>query len=107
MLEFKMKARLDQTLVNKMKAKLDKHCFTDQFFMEKPYKKEPEKTNVESEVQSMVTVPDTSLVPPMTTPVIDLTTSQSDSPTVHAPLPTSTAITTTIITTTTLPPPPP
>ncbi|GKE25230.1 hypothetical protein Tco_1436742, partial [Tanacetum coccineum] len=49
---------------------------------------------------------DTSSVPPMTTPVIDLTTSQADSPTVHAPLPTSTAITTTITTTTTLPPPP-
>ncbi|GJZ74226.1 E-beta-farnesene synthase [Tanacetum coccineum] len=83
--------------------------FTDQFFVEKPQEEEPEKTNAESEVQSMVTVPihqDTSLVPPMTTPVIDLTTSQSDSPTVHAPLPTSTAITTTITTTTTLPPPP-
>ncbi|GJT47149.1 retrovirus-related pol polyprotein from transposon TNT 1-94 [Tanacetum coccineum] len=49
---------------------------------------------------------DTSSVPLMTTPVIDLTTSQADSPTVHAPLPTSTAITTTITTTTTLPPPP-
>ncbi|GJQ90659.1 hypothetical protein Tco_0001798 [Tanacetum coccineum] len=43
----------------------------------------------------------------MTTLVIDLTTSQSDSPTAHAPLPTSTATTTTITTTTTLPPPPP
>ncbi|GKB75340.1 retrovirus-related pol polyprotein from transposon TNT 1-94 [Tanacetum coccineum] len=84
--------------------------FTDQFFVEKPQEEEPEKTNAESEVQSMVTVPihqDTSLVPPMTTPVIDLTTSQSDSPTVHAPLPTSTTTTTTITTTTTLPPPPP
>nr|GEV34298.1 hypothetical protein [Tanacetum cinerariifolium] len=38
---------------------------------------EPEKTNAESEVQSMVTVPihqDTSSIPLMTTPVIDLTT---------------------------------
>ncbi|GKE49867.1 hypothetical protein Tco_1481125 [Tanacetum coccineum] len=31
--------------------------FTDQFFMEKPQKEEPEKSNDESEVQSMVTVP--------------------------------------------------
>ncbi|GJV81345.1 hypothetical protein Tco_1517215 [Tanacetum coccineum] len=87
---------------------LDKELsFTDQFFVEKPQKEEPKKTNAESEVQSMVTVPihqDTSSVPPMTTLVIDLTTSQSDSSTVHAPLPTSTATTTT---TTTLPPPPP
>nr|GEU89107.1 hypothetical protein [Tanacetum cinerariifolium] len=46
--------------------------FTDQFFVEKPQKEEPEKTNTESEVPSMVTVPihqDTSSVPPMTTPV--------------------------------------
>ncbi|GJT24599.1 retrovirus-related pol polyprotein from transposon TNT 1-94 [Tanacetum coccineum] len=80
--------------------------FTDQFFMEKPQEEEPEKTNAKSEVQSMVTVPihqDTSSVPLMTTPVIDLTTSQSDSTTVHAPL----LITTAITTTTTLPPPPP
>ncbi|GJU27206.1 hypothetical protein Tco_1165827 [Tanacetum coccineum] len=82
----------------------------DQFFMEKPHEEEPEKTNAESEVQSMVTVlihQDTSSVPPMTTSVIDLTMSQLDSPIVHAPLPTSTATTTTITTTTTLPPPPP
>nr|GEX66187.1 ribonuclease H-like domain-containing protein [Tanacetum cinerariifolium] len=68
--------------------------------------KEPKKTNDESEVQSMVTVPihqDTSSVPPMTTPVLNLSTSQSDSPTVNAPHLTSTA---TITTTTTLPPPP-
>ncbi|GKA28834.1 hypothetical protein Tco_0715079, partial [Tanacetum coccineum] len=31
--------------------------FTDQFFVEKPQEEEPEKTNAESEVQSMVTVP--------------------------------------------------
>ncbi|GJX55114.1 hypothetical protein Tco_0285011 [Tanacetum coccineum] len=84
--------------------------FTDQLFVEKPQEEEPEKINAESEVQSMVTVPihqDTSSVPPMTTPVIDLTMSQSDSPTIHALLPTSTTTTTTITTTTTLPPPPP
>ncbi|GKB44784.1 hypothetical protein Tco_0889726 [Tanacetum coccineum] len=61
---------------------LDKDLsFTDQFFMEKTQEEELGKTNAEAEVQSMVSVPihqDTSLVPPMTTPVIDLTTMQSD-----------------------------
>ncbi|GJZ82036.1 retrovirus-related pol polyprotein from transposon TNT 1-94 [Tanacetum coccineum] len=78
----------------------------DQFFMEKPQEEEPGKTNTEAEVQSMVSVlihQDTSSVPPKTTPVIDLTKSQSDSP-----LPTSTATILTIMTTTTtlLPQPP-
>ncbi|GJV57619.1 retrovirus-related pol polyprotein from transposon TNT 1-94 [Tanacetum coccineum] len=81
---------------------LDKDLsFTDQFFMEKPHEEESGKTNAETEVQSMVSVPihqDTSSVPPMTTPVIDLTTMQSDSP-----LPTSTATTSIITTTTTIP----
>ncbi|GKB92047.1 hypothetical protein Tco_0964319 [Tanacetum coccineum] len=77
----------------------------DQFFVEKPHEEELGKTNAEAEVQSMVSVPihqDTSSVPPMTTPVIDLIKSQSDSP-----LPTSTATISTITTiTTTLPPQP-
>ncbi|GKE09341.1 hypothetical protein Tco_1412892 [Tanacetum coccineum] len=71
---------------------------------------ETEKTNTESEVQSMVTVPihqDTCSVPIMTTPVIDLTVSQPVSTTVQAPLPTSTATVTAITTTTSLLPPPP
>ncbi|GKE03622.1 retrovirus-related pol polyprotein from transposon TNT 1-94, partial [Tanacetum coccineum] len=80
--------------------------FTDQFFMEKPQEEEPGKTNAGAEVQSMVLVPihqDTSSVPLMTTPVIDLIKSQSDSP-----LPTSTSTISRITTTTTtLPPPPP
>ncbi|GKC51967.1 retrovirus-related pol polyprotein from transposon TNT 1-94 [Tanacetum coccineum] len=80
--------------------------FTNQFFIEKPQEEEPGKTNAKAEVQSMVSVPihqDTSSVPPMTTPVIDLTKSQSDSP-----LPTSTTTISTITTTTpTLLPPPP
>ncbi|GKD59569.1 hypothetical protein Tco_1297078, partial [Tanacetum coccineum] len=125
-LVYKMKARLDQTLENlKLLTKdqvileepasstrtlsslqnLDKDLsFIDQFFMEKTQEEEPRKTNAKAEVQSMVSVPihqDTSSVPLMTTPVIDLTKSQSDSP-----LPTSIATTSTIITTTTLPPPP-
>ncbi|GJU26117.1 hypothetical protein Tco_1164738 [Tanacetum coccineum] len=56
---------------------LDKEfSFADQFLVEKSQEDEPEKTNTKSEVQSMVTVPihqDTSSVPLMTTPVIDLT----------------------------------
>ncbi|GJR78469.1 retrovirus-related pol polyprotein from transposon TNT 1-94 [Tanacetum coccineum] len=67
----------------------------DQLFVEKPQEEEPEKTNTESEVQSMVMVPihqDTSSVPPMTSPVIDLAMSRPVSTSVHAPLPTSTCI---------------
>ncbi|GJX92914.1 hypothetical protein Tco_0347500 [Tanacetum coccineum] len=90
---------------------LDKELsFTNQFLKEKPQEDEPKKTNTESKVQSMVTVPihqDTSSVPPMSTLVINLTVSHLVSTTVHASLPTSTATTTTITTTTSLPPPPP
>ncbi|GJW83253.1 hypothetical protein Tco_0156398 [Tanacetum coccineum] len=69
-----------------------------------PHEENSEKTNAETEVQSMISVlvhQDTSSVPPMTTPVIDLTTMQSDSP-----LPTLTATTSIITTTTTIPPTP-
>ncbi|GKA37456.1 E-beta-farnesene synthase [Tanacetum coccineum] len=59
---------------------LDKELsFTNQFLSEKSQEDEPEKTNIEAEVQSMVTVPihqETSSVPLMTTPVIDLSASQ-------------------------------
>ncbi|GJV35360.1 hypothetical protein Tco_1407837 [Tanacetum coccineum] len=89
---------------------LDKELsFTNQFLEEKPHEDEPEKTNAESEVQSMVMVPihqDTSSVPPMATSVIELILSHPVSTTVHAALPTST-VTTTSITTTSLSPPPP
>ncbi|GJW80756.1 retrovirus-related pol polyprotein from transposon TNT 1-94 [Tanacetum coccineum] len=85
---------------------LDKDLsFTDQLFMKKTQEEEPRKTNVKAEVQLMVSVPiyqDTSSVPPMTTSVIDLTKSQSDSS-----LPTSTTTISTIIKTTTTPLPPP
>nr|GEZ56158.1 hypothetical protein [Tanacetum cinerariifolium] len=79
--------------------------FTDQFFVEKKQEKDPGKTNAEAEVQSMVSVPihpDTSSVPPMTTPIIDLMTLQSGSP-----LLTFSTTTSTVMTTTTIPPPPP
>ncbi|GJZ95671.1 histone deacetylase 14 [Tanacetum coccineum] len=89
---------------------LDKEfSFTNQFLEEKSQEDEPEKTNTELEVQSMVTVPihqDTSSVPLMTTLVIDLTVSTPVSTTVQAPLPTLTAIVIAITTTTSLLPPP-
>ncbi|GJQ97685.1 hypothetical protein Tco_0008824 [Tanacetum coccineum] len=89
---------------------LDKELsFTNQFIAEKSQEDEPEKTNTEVEVQSMVTVPihqDTLSVPLMTSPIIDITVSQPASTTVHASQPISTA-TTSIMTTTTLPSPPP
>ncbi|GJT13984.1 hypothetical protein Tco_0861026 [Tanacetum coccineum] len=70
---------------------LDKEInFTNQFLTEKSQEDEP----------------DTSSVPLMTTPVIDLNVSQPASTTIQASLPTSTA-TTAITTTTILPPPPP
>ncbi|GJV23607.1 hypothetical protein Tco_1376302, partial [Tanacetum coccineum] len=74
---------------------LDKEfSFTDQFLVEKSQEDEPEKTNTKAEVQSMVTVPihqDTSSVPLMTTPLIDITDPQSDSTTVPTSMPTTTA----------------
>ncbi|GKE32359.1 E-beta-farnesene synthase [Tanacetum coccineum] len=89
---------------------LDKELsFTNQFLSKKSQEDEPEKTNIEAEVQSMVTVPihqDTSSVPLMTTLVIDLIVSQPIPTSVQAPLPTitATATATTTTTTTTLPP---
>ncbi|GJX88221.1 hypothetical protein Tco_0340235, partial [Tanacetum coccineum] len=64
---------------------LDKELsFTNQFLAEKSQGDEPEKTNTEVEVQSMVMVPihqDTSSVPLMTSLIIDLTASQPASTT--------------------------
>ncbi|GJR91786.1 hypothetical protein Tco_0215797 [Tanacetum coccineum] len=70
---------------------LDKDLsFTDQFLVEKSQEDEPEKTNTEAEVQSMVK---------------DITDPQSDSTTVLASMPTTTATVTETTTTTTVPPP--
>ncbi|GJT62123.1 retrovirus-related pol polyprotein from transposon TNT 1-94 [Tanacetum coccineum] len=55
---------------------LDNFNFGDQFFNEKPTKKEPDKANMDTEVESMVTVlinQASSSVPLLSTPVIDLT----------------------------------
>ncbi|GJR22931.1 hypothetical protein Tco_0971458 [Tanacetum coccineum] len=87
--------------------------FGDQFFNDKPSKADNEKTTVDTEAESMVSVTihqDTSVIPPMTSPVIDLV-SRPDSPNVHQPLPTTTTATattttTTIMTTIPLPPQP-
>ncbi|GJR40915.1 hypothetical protein Tco_1216599 [Tanacetum coccineum] len=85
--------------------------FGDQFFNDKPSDVENEKTTAETKAESMVSVTihqDTSAIPPMTSPVIDLI-SRPDSPNEHRPLPaiaTATATTTTSITTLPLPPQP-
>nr|GEY87375.1 hypothetical protein [Tanacetum cinerariifolium] len=81
--------------------------FGDQFFNDKPSEAENEKTTIETKAESMVYVTiqqDTSVIPPMTTPVIDLT-SRPDSPNVHQPLQ-ATATETTTTTTKTHPPAP-
>ncbi|GJS17270.1 hypothetical protein Tco_0411742 [Tanacetum coccineum] len=80
--------------------------FGDQFFNDKPSDAENEKTTADTKAESMVSVSiqqDTSVIPPMTSPVIGLVP-RPDSPNVHWPLPTTT--TTTSTTTTTLPLPP-
>ncbi|GJU90565.1 hypothetical protein Tco_1302988 [Tanacetum coccineum] len=86
--------------------------FGDQFFNNKPSEADNEKTTADTEVESMVSVTihqDTSSIPPMTSPMIDLV-SRPDSPNVHQPLPTTTTATatttTTIMTTIPLPPQP-
>nr|GFA37925.1 hypothetical protein [Tanacetum cinerariifolium] len=71
--------------------------FGDLFFNAKPSKADNEKTTAETKAKSMVFVSiqqDTSLIPPMTTPVIDLS-SRPKSPNVHQPLKATTTDTTT------------
>ncbi|GKA02512.1 hypothetical protein Tco_0675177 [Tanacetum coccineum] len=84
--------------------------FGDQFFNDKPPEANNEKATADTKAESMVSVTihqDTYVIPPMTSPVIDLV-SVPDSPTVHQTLPTTTAATatTTILTTIPLPPQP-
>nr|GFB93229.1 hypothetical protein [Tanacetum cinerariifolium] len=71
---------------------------------DKPSEADNDKATAETEVESMVYVTiqqDMSSIPPMTLPIIDLT-SRPESPKVHQQF----KATTTITTTTTLPPPP-
>nr|GEY58200.1 hypothetical protein [Tanacetum cinerariifolium] len=79
--------------------------FGDLFFSDKTLKADHDKATTETEAESMVSVTiqqDMSPIPPMTSPIIDLT-SRPESPKVHQLKATVTDITTT---TTTLPPPP-
>ncbi|GJU11678.1 hypothetical protein Tco_1134074 [Tanacetum coccineum] len=59
--------------------------FGDQFLNDKPFEVDDEKATADTEAESMVLVTiqqDTSILPPMTSPVIDLVT-RPDSPNVH------------------------
>nr|GEV83006.1 hypothetical protein [Tanacetum cinerariifolium] len=80
------------------------------FFNDKPSEADNKKTTAETKAELMVSVTiqqDTSSIPPMTTPIIDLT-SRPNSPNLHRPLQaTATETTTTTTTTTTTHPPPP
>ncbi|GJW89854.1 retrovirus-related pol polyprotein from transposon TNT 1-94, partial [Tanacetum coccineum] len=83
--------------------------FGDQFLNDKPSEADNEKATADTEAESMVSVTiqqDTSITPPMTSPVIDLVT-RPDSPNVHWPLPTTTTTTAAPTTTTTTLPLPP
>ncbi|GJX33539.1 hypothetical protein Tco_0243394 [Tanacetum coccineum] len=76
----------------------DAFTFGDQFLNDKSSEDEPRKTNVETEVESMVTIlihQASSSGPPLSTPIIDLTPPKPVSPPVQAPTITSTTATTT------------
>nr|GEY85359.1 hypothetical protein [Tanacetum cinerariifolium] len=67
----------------------DAFTFSDKFLNDKPSKEEPGKANVETKVESLVTVPihqASSTVPPLSTPIIDLTTPKPISYLDHAAL---------------------
>ncbi|GJU51233.1 hypothetical protein Tco_1220788 [Tanacetum coccineum] len=95
--------------LSSMKNLEDTFTFGDQLLNDKPIdpEEEPRKANVETEVESMVTVPihqASSLVPPLSTLIIDLTPPKPVSPPAQEPIFTATTATTT--TTLPLPPPP-
>ncbi|GJY53742.1 hypothetical protein Tco_0445406 [Tanacetum coccineum] len=90
-----------------MKNLEDAYTIGDQFFNDKSTKDKPGKLNVEAEVVSMVTVPIyqvSSLVPLLSTPIIDLSPPKLAPSTTQVPI--FTATTTTTTTTHLLPPPP-
>ncbi|GKC04057.1 hypothetical protein Tco_0995667 [Tanacetum coccineum] len=85
----------------------DAFTFGDQFLNEKSLEDEPGKTNVETESESIVTVPihqASSSAPPLSTPIIDLSPPKPSSPSVQEPIFTATTTTTTTLL---LPPPTP
>ncbi|GJU21528.1 hypothetical protein Tco_1154870 [Tanacetum coccineum] len=91
--------------LSSMKNLDDAYTIREQFLNDKSTEDEPGKLNVEAEVVSMVTVPiyqASSLVPPLSTSVIDLSPPKPVPSTTQAPIFTATTATTT----TTLPPPP-
>ncbi|GJS84370.1 hypothetical protein Tco_0750911 [Tanacetum coccineum] len=93
--------------LSSMKNLDDAYIIGDQFLNEKSTEDESKKLNVEAEVVSMVTVliyQASSSVPPLSTPVIDLSSPKLVSSTTQAPIFTATTMTTT--TTLPLPPPP-
>ncbi|GKC90227.1 hypothetical protein Tco_1150876 [Tanacetum coccineum] len=69
--------------LSSMKNLEDAFTFGDQFINDKSTEEEPRKANVETEVEYMVTVPihqASSSVPPLSTPIIDLTPPKPVSP---------------------------
>ncbi|GJT05177.1 copia protein [Tanacetum coccineum] len=91
--------------LSSMKNLEDAYAIGDQFINDKSTDDEPGKLNVEAEVVSMVTVliyQASSSVPPLSTPVIDLSPPKPASSTTQTPIFTATTTTTT----TPLPPPP-
>ncbi|GJR96973.1 hypothetical protein Tco_0269147 [Tanacetum coccineum] len=92
--------------LSSMKNLDDALTFGDQFLNDKPTKEELGKANVETNVESMVTIPirqASSSAPPLSTPIIDLTPPKPVSPPAQEPVFTTTTAT---ITTITLPLPP-
>ncbi|GJR56824.1 hypothetical protein Tco_1498986 [Tanacetum coccineum] len=76
--------------------KVQENLYTSHLKVREKSRKDKQKANTEAEVQSMVTVPilqDTSSVPLMTTPVIDITDPQSNSTMVPASMPITIATT--------------
>ncbi|GKA19349.1 hypothetical protein Tco_0699264 [Tanacetum coccineum] len=75
---------------------LDNFTFGDHFIADKSPKDEPRNANMETEVESMVTVPihqASSSVPPLSTPVIDLSPPKPVSSPAQAPIFTTTTTT--------------
>ncbi|GJX00047.1 hypothetical protein Tco_0183960 [Tanacetum coccineum] len=92
--------------LSSMKNLDDAFTYGDQFHNDKPNKEEPDKANVEIEVESMVMVliyQASSSIPPLSTPIIIISSPKPVSPPIQELVFTATTTTTT----TTLPPPPP
>ncbi|GJR53138.1 hypothetical protein Tco_1403659 [Tanacetum coccineum] len=94
--------------LSSMKNLDDTYTFDDQFLNDKPTEEEPGKATMETKVESMVTVPiyqASTTVPPLSTPIIDLSPPKPVSSSLQESFITATIKATT--TTLSLPPPPP